>query len=68
VSFQDKYAVVNASVSFTSADKRWQLTGWVKNLTNKDYLLYNLDLGLVGFVEQVYAPPRQFGGPVRVSF
>jgi iron complex outermembrane receptor protein len=68
VSFQDKYAVVNASVSFTSADKRWQLTGWVKNLTNKDYLLYNLDLGLIGFVEQVYAPPRQFGGTVRVSF
>jgi iron complex outermembrane receptor protein len=68
VSFQKKYAVVNASISLTSADKHWQATAWVKNFTNKDYLLYNLDLGLIGFVEQVYAPPRQFGGTIRVSF
>ena len=68
VSFQDDYAVVNASVSFTTADDRWQATAWVKNLTNSEYLLYNLDLGLAGFVEQVYAPPRQFGGTLRFSF
>jgi iron complex outermembrane recepter protein len=33
----------------------------VKNFTNEEYRLYNLDLGLLGFVQQVFAPPRQFG-------
>lgn len=65
VSFQDDFVVANASVSFTSADERWQGSLWVKNFTNTEYLIYNLDLGLIGFVEQVYAPPRQFGATLR---
>lgn len=28
---------------------------------DEEYRLYNLDLGLIGFIEQVYAPPRQYG-------
>ena len=31
----------------------------VKNFTDEEYRIYNLDLGLIGFIEQVYAPPRQ---------
>lgn len=68
VSFQGDYSVLNASVSFASADDRWQVTAWVKNFTDTEYLLYNLDLGLIGFVEQVYGPPRQFGVTVRTNF
>jgi len=40
----------------------------VKNFTNTKYKVYNLDLGLAGFVEQMYAPPRQFGGTLRFGF
>ena len=65
VSFQKAYAVGNASISLTSNDERWQGTLWVKNFTNSKYKIYNLDLGLLGFVEQMYAPPRQFGGTLR---
>jgi iron complex outermembrane recepter protein len=68
VSFQKGYAVGNASVSLTSTDERWQGTLWVKNFTNSKYKIYNLDLGLAGFVEQMYAPPRQFGGTLRFGF
>ena len=68
VSFQEGYAVANASVSLTSADERWQASLWVKNFTNTEYLIYNLDLGLVGFTEQMYAPPRQFGATLRFGF
>ena len=68
VSFQDAYAVGNASVTLTSADERWQGTLWVKNFTNTKYLVYNLDLGLVGFTEQMYAPPRQIGATLRFGF
>ena len=68
VSHQDAYAVANASVSLTSSDERWQGSLWVKNFTNTKYLVYNLDLGLAGFVEQMYAPPRQFGATLRFGF
>ncbi|MBS0397045.1 MAG: TonB-dependent receptor, partial [Proteobacteria bacterium] len=68
VSHQRAYGVANASVSFSPTGDAWEMTFWVKNFTNTDYLLYNLDLGLAGFVEQVYAPPRQFGGTVRFRF
>jgi iron complex outermembrane receptor protein len=68
VSFQRAYAVGNASVSLTSPDERWQGSVWVKNFTNSKYKVYNLDLGQLGFVEQMYAPPRQFGGTLRFSF
>ena len=43
-----------------------RLTAWCKNLTDEEYRLYDLDLGLLGFVEQAYGPPRQFG--VTVSY
>ena len=68
VSFQRSYAVANGSVSLTSNDERWQGILWVKNFTNSKYKVYNLDLGAAGFVEQMYAPPRQFGGTLRFSF
>jgi iron complex outermembrane receptor protein len=68
VSFQKGYAVGTASISLTSNDERWQGTLWVKNFTNSKYKVYNLDLGLIGFVEQMYAPPRQFGGTLRFGF
>jgi iron complex outermembrane receptor protein len=67
VSFQRGYAVGNASVALTSPDERWQGSVWVKNFTNTEYKIYNLDLGAIGFVEQMYAPPRQFGATLRFS-
>ena len=68
MSFQKGYLTANGSVSLTSNDDRWQATLWVKNFTNTKYKVYNLDLGLLGFVEQMYAPPRQLGGTLRFGF
>lgn len=59
VSLQESYGVYNARVSYDT--ENWGIAGWVKNLGDEEYLLYNLDLGLAGFIEQVFAPPRQFG-------
>ncbi len=59
VSVQEAYAVLNARLSYSTDN--WSVAGWVKNFNDEDYLLYNLDLGLAGFIEQVYAPPRQWG-------
>lgn len=62
VSFEESYSVWNGNVSYTTGDGKWKGTLWVRNFTDTEYRLYNLDLGLLGFIEQVYAPPRWVGG------
>jgi iron complex outermembrane receptor protein len=60
-SFESSYSVWNGRLSFQSGDKGLGVDLWVKNFTDEEYRIYNLDLGLLGFIEQVYAPPRQYG-------
>ena len=66
VSRQGAYGVLNLRASY--ATDRWSLAAWVKNVADEEYLLYNLDLGAAGFIEQVYAPPRQWGLTARFSW
>lgn len=65
--FQQSYGVANASVTWTSVDERWQVKGWVKNLTDEVYKQYALDLGILGGTVY-YAPPRWAGANVTFSF
>ncbi len=65
-SAQESYGVAN--VRATYATDSWNATLWVKNVADEEYLLYNLDLGFAGFVEQVYGPPRQAGVTVKYEF
>jgi iron complex outermembrane receptor protein len=61
VSFEPSYSVWNGRLSFQTGDQRLQVALWARNFTDEEYRVYNLDLGLIGFIEQVYAPPRQLG-------
>jgi iron complex outermembrane receptor protein len=65
-SFESSYSVWNGRLSYDTDDKGLGIALWVKNFTDEEYRIYNLDLGLLGFIEQVYAPPRQYG--VTVSY
>jgi len=66
VSLQKAYSVANVSATYST--DRYSASVWVKNLGDEDYLLYNLDLGLAGFIEQIYAPPRQVGVTLRMNW
>lgn len=68
ISAEDAYAVWNARLSYTTADEKWKVTAWVKNAGDEEYRLYNLDLGLLGISEEVYAPPRWYGLDINYSF
>jgi iron complex outermembrane receptor protein len=61
VSFEPSYAVLNASVDFVTGNDKTRVSLWVKNFTNEEYRVYDLDLGLLGFIEQSFGPPRQVG-------
>ncbi|MBL8268445.1 TonB-dependent receptor [Steroidobacter sp.] len=66
VSAEPAYSVWNGSLQYRTADESFRASLWVKNFTNEEYRVYNLDLGLLGFIQQVYGPPRQVG--VTVSY
>jgi iron complex outermembrane receptor protein len=68
VSFESAYSVWNAMLSYTSGDERFAATLYSQNLFDEEYRLYNLDLGLLGFIEQAYGPPQKVGVAVRFSF
>ncbi len=57
--------VGNARVTYNFGEKKWEVAGFVTNLTDKKYKLYNLDLsGPFGFTQQTYARPRWFGASI----
>lgn len=52
------YSVWNTRVSYTT--ENWRVSAWVKNLTNEEYRVYNLDFGAGGSTA-MFAPPRWMG-------
>ncbi len=67
VSAEDAYSVWNASLSYAAEDESWKITAWVKNLTDEEYRIYNLDLGTLG-ATSFYAPPRIYGLTANYSW
>lgn len=68
VSFESAYSVWNASLSYITGDDRLTVSVYAQNLFDEEYRLYNLDLGLLGFIEQAFGPPRKVGMSVRYGF
>jgi iron complex outermembrane receptor protein len=59
--YEPSYVVSNARLTFSSADDRWEIAAWVRNLADRAYRVYGLDLSALGFEQSVYGPPRTFG-------
>jgi iron complex outermembrane receptor protein len=67
--FQNGYALVNAQLSWTSADKDWKLTAYARNLFDKRYFYGKLSLvGAVGREQGLIAPPTEWGVTLRRNF
>lgn len=61
VDYQPSYALSNARLTYAHESGHWDVSGWIKNLADKEYRIYNLDLSVLGFNQGVYAPPRTYG-------
>ncbi len=68
VSFEPAYSVWNASLSYAASDGGFGMSVYARNLFDEEYRLYDLDLGLIGFIEQAFGPPRQLGVTVSYRF
>jgi iron complex outermembrane receptor protein len=65
---QDAYELFNARLAWHSADDKWELGVWDKNITNRFYLTNAYDLQALGFDYLHRGVPREFGGDVSFHF
>jgi iron complex outermembrane recepter protein len=66
---QGAYWLLDARLAYTTADNRWTVAVYGKNLTGTQYQNFASDLtsGL-GFIEEVVGPPRFVGGEVSYAY
>lgn len=64
-STEEAYSVWNASISYQMDDINFSL--WVKNITDEEFRVYNLDFGAGGSTA-MYAPPRWVGVTASYNF
>ena len=68
---EDGYAVSNASLTYTSDNQAWQVSAFVKNLTDEEYLVQTFDLSgldVFGITEQYYGRPQWWGVSLKYSW
>lgn len=67
---QDGYWLTNGRLSFTSADDRYSVGLWGRNLANKEYIVYSLPLAEYGFGLDytVRGTPRTYGADFTFRF
>lgn len=63
---QNGYTLVNARLSY--AWQAWTVAAFVTNLTDKRYRTYGFSSTSAGITEAYYAPPRQYGATLSLSF
>ena len=68
---QDGYTVVNASLSYSTDDGRWQARAFVDNLLDEEYQVQAFDLSgtdVFGITEQYYGRPQWWGVSLRYAW
>ena len=65
---EDSYTVANARIGWESKDGRYEVTGWVNNLTDEDYRTYVIPVTSLGFTQNMIAPPRWYGVTLRINW
>jgi iron complex outermembrane receptor protein len=65
---QPGYHLLNLRAGLRADDELWELTLWVDNVADSDYLVIGFDVPIISGYAGVKGPPRQYGGTVRVRF
>jgi iron complex outermembrane receptor protein len=62
VDLEPSYTLANARLAYTAGNGRWDVSAYCRNVGNKAYRVYNLDLaGFLGVNQSVYGTPRLYG-------
>ena len=58
---EDDYWLLNARISWASADDKLEVAAFGRNLGDEEYMVYAFDLSFFGFNEEMIGTPRAFG-------
>ena len=64
----DAYWLANARIAWASAERKWEIAAWVKNLGDEVYTTTSSDTPILGHVEVEVGPPRTWGVTATYSF
>jgi iron complex outermembrane receptor protein len=59
---------VGLRLGFRDPESIWDISAWVKNVTDDNFWVMGFDVPTVGGYAAFIAPPRTFGGTLRVKF
>jgi iron complex outermembrane receptor protein len=67
---QAGYWLLDARLSWTSPNKKWDVAVLGKNLSGQEYLNFSNDLSAsgLGFLEEIVGPPRYVGGELTYRY
>jgi iron complex outermembrane receptor protein len=68
VSSRKGYGLLNLRATLSDGDGKWELAGWVKNVTGKDYIVDATDLRDFGFIPQYYGERPTWGLDLTFNF
>ena len=60
--------LVNGHLSYRLSDERTEISVWVRNWGDKEYITNTFDLSALGFDQVGSSRPRHYGVTVRYSF
>jgi iron complex outermembrane receptor protein len=60
--------LVNLRGGFRAENDAWEVTGWVRNLTDEEWNVVGFDVPTINGFAGVNGPPRQYGLTVRLHF
>lgn len=61
---EPRHTVANARIGYTNPSGNLDVSVFCRNVTNKRYRLYDLDVSGISVVTPVYAPPRWYGATI----
>jgi iron complex outermembrane receptor protein len=65
---QEAYAILDLQLRFQSADGRWHVNLWGKNLTDEEVVSSTFQLATARVIGATYMPPRTYGITVGYEF
>jgi iron complex outermembrane receptor protein len=65
---EEGYWIWNARVSWASADDKWEVSAFGRNLGDEEYMVYAFDLSFFGFNEEMLGTPQSYGIDVTYRF
>ncbi|WP_374764801.1 TonB-dependent receptor [Yunchengibacter salinarum] len=69
ISRQGDYVLFDFRSTWRSDDGRYELSAFVENIFDKEYLVYTFDFtGIGGFNQQFFGPPRWWGVTLGVTY